>query len=670
MPNLRVLWFLALLLISEHAAATTTPSGNDRKSTEAFEPSWVPGPHNRGTLGLVFSCVITLSLCIWTTVHVNIEPEDELNETLERVLDVFFRHIKKGDWVNKKLKKFLAGKMVRKIGWSCIILIAPEGMMAIAVYERKAAYLLRKNINAIIKTVNPEIEKANPEIKTVNAKWPKIAACVRKAAYLLKKINAIIKTVDPEIETVNAKSPKVPQINKWDHSLAYYAIMGGFVIPEAVYDAAIKELPKAKEDNAAKPKGLSEAREDDAAKPKELSKAKEDDGGVEPNKHLTLTPHGVLRVVQWELEEGNGPKLLSAITAEEVHDKGNATTLTKGIVVWQALWIVVQVIGRTAAHYPVTLLELHTVLHTFCALYMYYIWWRKPLDIETSTTIPLSCEKEKELELVSCLVRETTAPDPTSPLTVKNPPGGKTNKSTSDQSPSTHHANPKSLDIEKASPLTAGEVITSGQDPMAGRAYPTFPDIEKASSPTINEANTSSQYRLANRPYLTSRSGLGKLMYQSLFDPPEGSKKEYCFQGIEMAYKRLSDAQENLGAQALIISFIGLIFGGVHLAAWNNRFPSYAEQLLWKISAAITAATWCSFTLSLYLYPALERLEKRNPFFETLVQWTFKVGFGVGPIPVLFARLYLLVESFASIRKVPRGSYEIPVWSNAWPHAS
>ena len=41
MPNLRVLWFPALLLISEHAAATTTPSGNDRKptvATEVFEP--------------------------------------------------------------------------------------------------------------------------------------------------------------------------------------------------------------------------------------------------------------------------------------------------------------------------------------------------------------------------------------------------------------------------------------------------------------------------------------------------------------------------------------------------------------------------------------------------------------------------------------------------------
>ena len=145
--------------------------------------------------------------------------------------------------------------------------------------------------------------------------------------------------------------------------------MGGFVIPEAVYDAAkLKELPK----------------------------AKKDDGGERLNKRLTLTPHGVLRVAQWGLEEGDGLKLLSATTAKEVRDKSDPTTLTKVIVVWQALWIVVQVIDRTAAHYPVTLLELHTVLHTFCAVSTYIIWWRKPLDIETSTTIPLNYEKGKE----------------------------------------------------------------------------------------------------------------------------------------------------------------------------------------------------------------------------------------------------------------------------------
>ncbi|OCK89896.1 uncharacterized protein K441DRAFT_699516 [Cenococcum geophilum 1.58] len=581
--------------------------------TDSLKPGWVPGPHNRGTLGLIFSCVITLSLCIWTTVHVNIEPENEINKTLDRVLKAIFGSEVEEPWVNEKLEAFLARKTVRKIGWSCIILIAPEGMMAIAAYERKAAYILRDKIN-----------------KTIERVYPSNQACEHKC--LVKVYH------DLRPHACNSKLPGNSEIKGWDISLAYYAVMGGFVIPEAVYDTA-----------------KSEELVHDTAKRR--------------NKKLTLTPHGVWEVAQWESEDGKGLKLLSTITAEEVRDKGNATTLTKGIVISQVLWIIVQVIGRTAARYPVTLLELHTVLHTFCAVSMYIIWWYKPLDIETSTTIPLNYERDKGL--VSCLVRGTTTLDPTDPLTVfENPPGGKTTKSTSDQSPSTHHADPKSPDIEKASPPTVGEVITSGQDSMASRAYPTSLDIEKASSPTVNEANTSSQDRPTSRAYLTSRSGLGKLMYQSLFNLHGRSQEGYYFEVIDDAYKRLSDARGNLWAQALIISFIGLTFGGVHLAAWNNSFPSYAEQLLWKISAAITAATWCSFTLSLSLYPSLKWLEKHNPVFETLIQWTFRVSFGVGLIPVLFARLYLLAESFASIRRVPLGSYEIPGWSNAWPHAS
>ena len=103
-----------------------------------------------------------------------------------------------------------------------------------------------------------------------------------------------------------------------------------------------------------------------------------------------------------------------------------------------------------------------------------------------------------------------------------------------------------------------GEVITSSQDSIAGRAYPISLDIEKASSPTVDEVNTSGQDGPASRAYLISRSGLGKLMYQSLFDLHGIKKERQYFHVIDKAYKRLYDARENLQAQALIISLIGL----------------------------------------------------------------------------------------------------------------
>jgi len=551
-------WLPALLfLISEQVDAAPAPSGNGSlpiAAAETFAPGWVAGPHTRGTLALVFSCVITLFLCVWTTVHVNIEPENEVNKTLNRVMRKFFRYSGEG-LVGGGVEKFLADKRVRKVGWGCVTLAVPEGIMAIAAYERKTAHLLREEVNAIIRKANNRNQ-----------------------------------------DTQRAEKKTGRAIEEWDNSLAYYAVMGGFVIPEDVYNSVLK-----------RPSG-------------------EENGSTDlPNKPLTLTPHGILQVAKWEWEGTDTRKLLSVITAKEVHDKSNANTLTKIIVVWQALWMIVQVIGRTASRYPVTLLELHTVLHTFCAVAMYATWWDKPFDIETSTTIPFSLD---DREKVSCLVEGTNAPDPTSPL-----------------------------------------------DPSAGRETP---DNEEAIQPfmatvpaTTEDAISPDQNSAIDQhldPYLTSRSGLGKLMYLSVFDLHGRKKKSTYLYAIDEAYERLFKARRNLRVEALIISFVGLVYGGVHLAVWKSTFPSYAEKLLWKISAAITATTWLTFTLSLYVYPTLGQWRKDGTV-KTIIQYIFRACFGVGLVPVVLVRLYLLVESFASIRKIPKGAYDIPTWSNAWPHA-
>jgi hypothetical protein len=39
------------------------------------EPSWAPEPTGRGTLGILLPCLITLALCVWTAIHLNVNPE-------------------------------------------------------------------------------------------------------------------------------------------------------------------------------------------------------------------------------------------------------------------------------------------------------------------------------------------------------------------------------------------------------------------------------------------------------------------------------------------------------------------------------------------------------------------------------------------------------------------
>lgn len=105
---------------------------------------WVPGPGNRGTLSLVFSCAFTLFLCVWTTVNVNIEPEGNYNDTLFRVLPALGRRSGGASAkTSRAVARLLASKTARKLGWSVVTLIVPEGIMAIAAYERSTAHRLR-----------------------------------------------------------------------------------------------------------------------------------------------------------------------------------------------------------------------------------------------------------------------------------------------------------------------------------------------------------------------------------------------------------------------------------------------------------------------------------------------------------------------------------------------
>ncbi len=64
-----------------------------------------------------------------------------------------------------------------------------------------------------------------------------------------------------------------------------------------------------------------------------------------------------------------------------IMDKSKADTLAKALVCVQVGWMLVQTITRRIVGYPITLLEVHTLVHVACALGMYGLWVQKPLDI-------------------------------------------------------------------------------------------------------------------------------------------------------------------------------------------------------------------------------------------------------------------------------------------------
>jgi hypothetical protein len=53
-------------------------------------PSFVPNPPGRGTLGLLWECLFTYFLCLWTVVHTNVEHGPKFNSKFFSCCMIFF----------------------------------------------------------------------------------------------------------------------------------------------------------------------------------------------------------------------------------------------------------------------------------------------------------------------------------------------------------------------------------------------------------------------------------------------------------------------------------------------------------------------------------------------------------------------------------------------------
>ena len=85
------------------------------------------------------------------------------------------------------------------------------------------------------------------------------------------------------------------------------------------------------------------------------------------NSQMTLTPDGVIALAR----QGH----FVDIHQRTIEDKSKADILTKSLICIQVSWMVIQCSARAAAHYPLTPLEIHTIVHVICAICMYTLWW-------------------------------------------------------------------------------------------------------------------------------------------------------------------------------------------------------------------------------------------------------------------------------------------------------
>ena len=94
---------------------------------------------------------------------------------------------------------------------------------------------------------------------------------------------------------------------------------------------------------------------------------------------VTLTPAGLKLLA----ERGH----FIEVSDGDIRDKSKADIFAKCLVILQVTWISLQTISRKATGYPLSPLEIHTLVHAACASVMYILWFHKPLDVQAPTIV-------------------------------------------------------------------------------------------------------------------------------------------------------------------------------------------------------------------------------------------------------------------------------------------
>ncbi|KAH7010588.1 uncharacterized protein B0I36DRAFT_257457 [Microdochium trichocladiopsis] len=95
------------------------------------ETSWVPNPTTRGTSNILLPCLITISLCVWSALHLNIQGYRD------------------GEFI------WMLYQTWRKSGWVIVGLLAPEFLIYTAWYQRCEAKLCATAFNNTIGITPP-----------------------------------------------------------------------------------------------------------------------------------------------------------------------------------------------------------------------------------------------------------------------------------------------------------------------------------------------------------------------------------------------------------------------------------------------------------------------------------------------------------------------------------
>jgi len=429
-----------------------------------------------------------------------------------------------------------------------------------------------------------------------------------------------------------------------------------------------------------------------------------------------------LDIFELERLEAEGKVDWPDITEEEIKDKSKGDYFSKGVVVLQTCWFIIQVIARGVEHMVVTELEVVTLAFSALTMIIYFLWWNKPLDVGVS--VPVHVKDGFSLD-----EKPSSSPSHEHLPTTTEEIG--TSGSTDEAEPSQLHTNE---DDSTSRPIFTSEdepLVSSPQDiEMQPLTHESRINSPSAPAPQHDRASISPSAKSSNKEVPAVDAEMyskRELLWESLDSFRDLFKKHNFIVAIFLStigilvgiivlifyllYKPLQEfvlaiagmltckklnkksptrvptfycpSSEDESITYVITIAVGIVFGSIHCIAWSFPFPSFTELWLWRINSILVATVPVAVVAIMGLASLIlsgDDADEESKADEgkkgmDIGVWLTMIGmtFIIVLLLVLFlayigARFCLLVLPLYALRALPEGAYDDVNWTIFLPH--
>ncbi|KAJ7201092.1 hypothetical protein GGX14DRAFT_659063, partial [Mycena pura] len=330
---------------------------------------------------------------------------------------------------------------------------------------------------------------------------------------------------------------------------------------------------------------------------------------------------------------------IAKVREKTIKDKSKGDGLSKGVALLQGLWFVTQCLARVVL--PVTDLEVVTLAFAVVNVFIWVLWWGKPIDVQD----PIAIEWELWGYMSAGVAARAPVEEPQEKAARVQLRGKLDNAA--------KHPTATRCALRRSRGVELGRRVVMWRGPVVEMSAWSL-GVEKGEGGLTGVCCACASFSFRSRSNLFF-----------FFRAPDCA---IATSRVRKRRRRVVARKIERGCQPLhtaIAEYIlGSVFGAIHCAAWNAGFPSSHEMWMWRSCAVLVTAIpplIGAAAVLIYWIFGIQVISFDNCNIVTVL-------FALSMSVYIVARIFLIILPITALRALPPAAFADVDWSIYIPH--